>query len=98
METTCPQLITAAPTAGLNLSFHAVGTFNDGLTQDITNNSTTTWTSTNLAVAVPNSSPAGSYFAAGAGCATINANAGSVSGSPPAIMSVAPIPSGCPTP
>jgi hypothetical protein len=99
METTCPQqIITAVPTAGINISFHAVGSFNNGTTQDITNNSTTSWTSSNLAVAVPNSSPAGSYFAAGAGCATINANSGSISGSPPPVVDVAPIPSGCPTP
>jgi hypothetical protein len=98
METTCPAaFVTAVPAQG-TVQFHAVGTFSDGATQDITNSASTTWTTTNSSVVSPNANPLGSYFAAGAGCASINATSGGVTGSPAVVVDVPPIPSGCPTP
>src|SRR5579875_553585 len=100
IEPTCaPTVVAAAPTTGVTLQFHAVGTFSDGSTQDITNNASTISTSDYTSVAMPNTSPGGQYYAAGNGCAQINAISGSIAGVP-AVMDVLPIPSGtsCPTP
>jgi hypothetical protein len=95
--TTCPtQIVTALPTAGLTFQFHAIGTYSNGVTVDITNNTGTSWTSSDVGVADPNSSPAGSYYAPGCGSATINAVAGGLSGKPAPMVFVLPIP--CPTP
>ncbi|HEY2104919.1 MAG TPA: hypothetical protein VGH29_04005, partial [Candidatus Binataceae bacterium] len=96
METTCPKpFVTAVPAGGM-AQFHAVGTFSDGSTQDVTDSASTSWTSTNNAVISPNSSPAGSYSVVGSGCAMANANSGGISGSPPAEVEVPP--ASCPTP
>jgi len=97
VETTCPSPIVTAVPEGGTAQFHAVGTFSDTSTQDITNNASTNWTTNNPSVVMPNTSPAGSYFATGSGCTTINATSGSISGSPPAMVVVSPAP-GCPTP
>ncbi len=98
METTCPApIVTAVPSQG-TAQFHAVGSFSDGSTRDITNSVSTTWTTTNKAVITPNTSPAGSYFAAGPGCAMANATSGGISGSPAAVVDVPPIPASCPMP
>jgi hypothetical protein len=87
--------MTSVP-AGGTVQFHAVGTFNDGSTQDITNSASTTWTTNNTAVISPNTSPAGSYFAAGPGCAAADATSGGILGSPAAEVAVPP--GACPTP
>jgi hypothetical protein len=98
IETTCAgPIATTVPVAG-TVQFHAVGTYNTGATQDITDSSSTNWTTTNSAVVMPNTSPAGSYFATGVGSAQINASSGGVTGSPPAVVSVFATPTATPTP
>ena len=90
IETTCPAPMVTAVPAGGTVQFHAVGTFNNGTTQDITNSASTTWTTNNTAVISPNTSPAGSYFAAGPGCAVANATSAGLSGSPAVEVQVPP--------
>jgi len=95
-EAICPSpLVTAIPQA-TTIQFHAVGSFSDGSRQDVTNNTSTSWTSTDTSVVSPNTSPAGSYFSTGPGCATINAISGGISGSPAPMVEVSP--GACPTP
>ncbi|GEM_PF-5594943 len=101
VETPCPgPIVTSVPSAGATAQFHAVGSYSDGSTQDITNGASTTWTTSDSSVVVPNTTPPGSYFANGSGCATINASSGGISGSPPAVVDVEPIPAStmCPSP
>ena len=97
METTCPAPVVTAVPAGGMAQFHAVGTFSDGSTQDITDSASTMWTTSDAAVISPNISPAGSYSVNGPGCATANATSGGISGSPAAEVGV-PTTVGCPTP
>jgi hypothetical protein len=98
IESTCPSPVVTAVPQGGTAQFHAVGVFSDGSHQDITNSATTNWTTNNSAVIMPNTSPPGSYFAAGPGCAAANATSGSISGTSAAVVDVPPIPSACPTP
>jgi hypothetical protein len=86
------QFVTSVPSPQATVQFHAVGTFNDGSTQDITNGASTTWITNNTSVAMPNTSPPGSYFAAGPGCTAINASSGGILGSNPAVVVVQPVP------
>src|SRR5579885_3183173 len=100
VPTCAAQVVTSVPSPQATVQFHAVGTFSDGSTQDITNGASTSWITNNTSVAVPNTSPPGSYFAAGPGCAEINASSGGILGAPPAVVVVQPVPAGttCPTP
>src|SRR5579859_5141187 len=61
-ETACPAPSPTVVPLSTTLQFHAVGTFSDNSTQDITDNSSTTWTTNDPSVAVPNTEPAGSFF------------------------------------
>lgn len=83
-ETACPApLPTTVVPLGGTAQFHAVGTFSNDTNQDITNNSSTNWTTTDAGVVIPNTSGTpgpGSYYAAGYGTATINASSGGISG------------------
>jgi hypothetical protein len=96
VETACPAVVTSVPSAQATVQFHAVGTFSDGSTQDITNGGSTTWTSNDPSVLMANTTPAGSYFANTNGCANVTASSGGISGSPPAVVAVGP--TICPTP
>ncbi|MGO9062878.1 MAG: hypothetical protein ACLQU2_36780 [Candidatus Binataceae bacterium] len=80
-EAICPSPVATVVPEGGTAVFHAVGIYNNASTQDLTNNASTTWITDNAAVAIPNSTPAGSYFAMGLGTATINAVSGGVLGS-----------------
>jgi hypothetical protein len=97
METMCPApLPTTKAVQGATVQFHAVGTFSDMSTQDLTGGSTV-WTSTNTDVVMPNSTPAGSFFATGPGSAVINATSGGISG-PGAGVAISSAPTATPTP
>src|SRR5690349_13357246 len=61
-ETACPAPLPTTVPPSTTLQFHAVGTFSDDSTQDITNNSSTTWTTNDPSVVVANTEPAGSFF------------------------------------
>jgi len=103
METACPApLPTTVAIQGTNVQFHAVGTFSDTSTQDITDTASTTWTTNNPDVVVPNTNPPGSFFAAGPGTAVINATSGGISGTSGAAVTVppsrTPTPTATPTP
>jgi len=80
IETPCPAPSPTTVPQGCTLQFHAVGTFSDDSTQDITDSSSTTWTTSDRAVVDLNPSPPANYFTAGTGTATINADSGSISG------------------
>src|SRR5262249_17871184 len=100
-ETACPAPLPTMVPPSTMLQFHAVGTFSDDSTQDITNNSSTTWTTNNPSVVVSNTEPAGSFFTLASGSATINATSGGISGPGAAIEVPAtrtPTPSPSPTP
>jgi hypothetical protein len=105
METACTaQIVTAVPLVSPpapqpTVQFHAVGTFTDGSTQDITNGGSTTWTSDDPSVVTANTTPPGSYSPESTGCANVNASSGGISGSP-AVVDVEPVPAStvCPAP
>ena len=88
-EVICPSPVSTAVIEGGTAFFHAIGIYNNASTQDLTNSASTTWITDDVAVAIPNSTPAGSYFAIGAGTAMINAVSGGVSGSG-AMLAVTP--------
>jgi hypothetical protein len=102
IETACP--VPAPTTVPLNgtVFFHAVGTFSNAGTQDITNNASTNWTSNDPTSVIANtglpgtSTPPGSFFAAGVGSAEINASSAGISG-PGAEIDVLPTPTVIPT-
>ncbi len=106
METTCPNPLptTVVPLNG-TVYFHAIGTYSNKSTQDITNNVSTIWTSNNPTALVANtgtpgpgsSTGPGSFFAVGAGTADVNATSAGISGlEPGAPVEVVPTPT--PTP
>lgn len=104
METVCaaPLPTTVVPMGGTAV-FHAVGTYSDSSTQDITNSATTVWTSSDPATVMANngapgtSTGPGTFFAAGIGTAEINANSPGVAG-PGAQVEVVPSPTPTPAP
>jgi len=108
IETTCPAPLptTVVPLGGMAI-FHAVGVFSDLSTQDITNNASTNWTSSNPSIVMPNTGTPGSaagpgtYFAVGLGSASINANSGGIYGPGASVVvtaSATPIATASPTP
>jgi len=92
METTCanPLPTTVVPVDG-TVYFHAVGTYSDKSTQDITNNASTTWTSNDPTVLEANtgtpgpgsSTGPGTFFATGIGTADVNATSAGISAPEP---------------
>ena len=97
-ETACPRpLPTTVLPLGDSVQFHAVGTFSDNSTQDITDNSSTNWTTNDPTVVVANSD-AGNFTAVGPGSAVINATSGGISGTSGAVIEVPPTPTPTPSP
>ncbi len=83
---------------GDSVQFHAVGTFSDNSTQDITDNSSTNWTTNDPTVVVSNTEPPGNFTAVGPGSAVINATSGGISGTSGAVIEVPPTPTATPSP
>src|SRR5438477_660467 len=79
---------TASVTLGSTQQFVATGSFSDSTTQDIT--LTTHWSSSSASVATIANAPSvgGLATANGSGTATIGANSGGITSSPPAILTV----------
>ncbi len=100
-ETACPAPLPTSLPQGDSLQFHAVGTFSNGIvdniTQDITDNSSTTWTTNDPTVVVPNAEPPGNFTAVGPGSAVINATSGGIRG-PGETIEVPPTPTATPSP
>ncbi len=94
--TPCPNFTPAAVPQGCFVQFHAVATLSNSWNVDITDESSTLWSSDNTFILAPDVDTKGVYSAPGVGTANVGAGAGGIS-SPPVAVTVDP-PGTCPTP
>jgi hypothetical protein len=78
--TPCPAPTTTMVPQGCTIQFHAIGTFSDGSTQDITDYASTSWASSDPSVVSLNAPPPSQFNTTAEGTAVVNASSGTIKG------------------